>query len=187
MCPHFHIKGVTCCYLDLCCCSALIGCVCRASISRDPFYDMLATRKRRIASKKWRQSAPPASIPASVRNASAWGGRDVPLRERRTPPPVSKSILPLQSTTAVFRAHMCACRVWRVCVCVCWRVHANVAPAVAARRAYERRRLDVGRMRPASPVLLPQNSSCVQPQDGTWAGSSQLGWFPTFLVSLLIF
>lgn len=25
----------------------------RASISRDPFYDMLATRKRRIANKKW--------------------------------------------------------------------------------------------------------------------------------------
>lgn len=27
----------------------------RASISRDPFYDMLATRKRRIANKKWRE------------------------------------------------------------------------------------------------------------------------------------
>lgn len=31
------------------CCDWLLR---RASISRDPFYDMLATRKRRIASKK---------------------------------------------------------------------------------------------------------------------------------------
>lgn len=30
----------------------LIGFLYRASISRDPFYDMLATRKRRIANKK---------------------------------------------------------------------------------------------------------------------------------------
>lgn len=35
--------------------SLLIGFL-RASISRDPFYDMLATRKRRIANKKWERS-----------------------------------------------------------------------------------------------------------------------------------
>ena len=38
-------------YLFHCC--PLIGFFSRASISRDPFYDMLATRKRRIANKKW--------------------------------------------------------------------------------------------------------------------------------------
>lgn len=57
MCPHFHIKDAQDpplmwpCYLFHCC--PLIG-FSRASISRDPFYDMLATRKRRIANKKWR-------------------------------------------------------------------------------------------------------------------------------------
>ena len=34
---------------------------CRASISKDPFYDMLATRKRRIANKKWWPSNTPES------------------------------------------------------------------------------------------------------------------------------
>ncbi len=47
---HFHIKDaeVSLPFLT----SPLIGSF-RASISRDPFYDMLATRKRRIANKKW--------------------------------------------------------------------------------------------------------------------------------------
>lgn len=57
---HFHIKDA--CdpplmgryYLFHHC--PLIGSVPRASISRDPFYDMLATRKRRIANKKWKET-----------------------------------------------------------------------------------------------------------------------------------
>lgn len=59
MCLHFHIKDAQDpplmwpCYLFHCC--PLIG-FSRASISRDPFYDMLATRKRRIANKKWRRT-----------------------------------------------------------------------------------------------------------------------------------
>lgn len=60
MCLHFHIKDA--CdpplmwryYLFHHC--PLIGSVPRASISRDPFYDMLATRKRRIANKKWKET-----------------------------------------------------------------------------------------------------------------------------------
>lgn len=46
---HFHIKDAEVSLPLLT--SPLIGSF-RASISRDPFYDMLATRKRRIANKK---------------------------------------------------------------------------------------------------------------------------------------
>lgn len=51
---HFHFKdakrlSVSC---GLIICLTSLGSLPRASISRDPFYDMLATRKRRIANKK---------------------------------------------------------------------------------------------------------------------------------------
>lgn len=42
----------------------------RASISRDPFYDMLASRKRRVASKKWDRAE---------RSAFAAGQREWPF------------------------------------------------------------------------------------------------------------
>lgn len=58
MCLHFHIKDAPLMWPYLFHSCPVIGFFffffffSRASISRDPFYDMLATRKRRIANKK---------------------------------------------------------------------------------------------------------------------------------------
>lgn len=76
MCLHFHIKDagdpplMWPYYLFHCC--PLIGFFSRASISRDPFYDMLATRKRRIANKKWRGTIFSASTASIFLSFSSW-------------------------------------------------------------------------------------------------------------------
>lgn len=210
MCSHFHIKDagdapITRRYFYLLCCSALIGSLRRASISRDPFYDMLATRKRRIASKKWRQSALPSAAPLHPRlhqEHLGRGGRDAPLGERPSPRSLPHhqhhhhlmvmTSVPLESTSGLFGAHMHACRAWstRPCVCGCLCVHANVASAAWVRAELTCASvLDVRRMAgrgpsdAASPGATSEDTPCFKPQDGTWTVLSQLGWFHTFVCS----
>lgn len=124
MCSHFHIKDVGDApimrrYFDLLGCSALTGSLYRASISRDPFYDMLATRKRRIASKKWRQSALPSVQPSTK----------LPF----TPAPISHAhdfCSTRKHNHRVSGAHACMQGVKHTHMFACVCVHANVASAV---------------------------------------------------------
>lgn len=98
--------------------SPLIGFL-RASISRDPFYDMLATRKRRIANKKWsrrpRTTTSPKPVPSDTHTAFWDGPRGSDGSQLKN----LMFIVPLSVFQLVWK-HSCPdlfVFAWFVCVC----------------------------------------------------------------------